>query len=166
MIPGGYRELKPWIVSLPFAPRSGATRVVEGAGGCQAPSTGPVGSGNFLWPTGVHSLSPSGFDYSSYHLGVDLYAGMGSPIYASDAGTVIYSGWHISGYGNLIEIDHNNGYQTLYGHLSVLYVSCGESVYAGQVIGAAGSSGKSTGPHLHFEIRSNGSFVKPWSVLP
>jgi murein DD-endopeptidase MepM/ murein hydrolase activator NlpD len=164
MIPGGYRELQPWIVPLAFAPRSGATRVVSGPGGCQAPATGPVGSTAFIWPVGNHFLS--GFDFSSYHLGIDIAAATGTPVYASDAGTVIYAGWNDSGYGYMVEIDHNNGYSTVYAHFSAVSVYCGQSVYQGSVIGSAGSTGKSTGAHVHFEIRLNGGFLNPWSVLP
>lgn len=163
MIPGGYRELTPWIVPIAFSPRSGATRVIAGPGGCSAPAGGPMGSTAFVWPAVNFSLS--GFDFSSYHLAIDIAAGVGDPIYASDNGTVIYAGWNDTGYGNLIVIDHNNGYETVYAHLSALYVSCGDSVYRGTVIGAAGNTGKSTGSHLHFEVRLNGGFVNPWSLF-
>lgn len=163
MIPGGSREILPWIVPLPFAPRSGATRVIAGPGGCQAPGTGPVGSTGFIWPTYNNFLS--GFDFTSYHLGIDIAAAEGTPVYASDSGTVIYAGWNDTGYGYMIEIDHNNGYQTLYAHLSALYIRCGSSVFQGTTIAAAGSTGKSTGSHLHFEVRLNGGFVNPWSIL-
>lgn len=163
MIPGGSRELKSWIVPLPFAARSGATRVIAGPGGCAAPATGPVGSMGFIWPTYNHFLS--GFDFTSYHLAIDIGAGEGTPVYASDTGTVVYAGWNDSGYGYLVEIDHNNGYQTLYAHLSAIYVSCGSNVYQGTTIGVAGNTGRSTGSHLHFEVRLNGGFVNPWSVL-
>jgi LysM repeat protein len=165
MIPGGYRELQSWIQTLPFAPRSGATRVVAGPGGCQAPATGPVGSTNFMWPTANNFIS--GFDFlGASHLGIDIDAASGSALSASDSGTVIYAGWNDSGYGNLIEIDHNNGYQTVYAHLSSISVRCGQNVTQGEFIGLTGSTGKSTGPHLHFEVRLNGSFVNPWTVLP
>jgi murein DD-endopeptidase MepM/ murein hydrolase activator NlpD len=163
MIPDGWREIVAWIKPLEFAPRSGVTRVVSGPGGCQAPATGPVGSTAFIWPVGNHFLS--GYDYAPYHLAIDIAAATGTPVVASDAGTVIYSGWNDTGYGYLIEIDHNNGYQTIYGHMSSLAVSCGQSVGQGQYIGAAGSTGKSTGAHLHFEVRLNGGFVNPWYVL-
>lgn len=163
MIPNGWRELVAWIKPMAFAPRSGVTRTIAGPGGCTVPATGPVGSTAFIWPVGNHFLS--GYDYAPYHLGIDIAAAEGTPVYAADAGTVIYSGWNDSGYGYMIEIDHNNGYQTLYGHMSSLYVSCGSSVYQGQPIGAAGSTGKSTGAHVHFEVRLNGGFVNPWYVL-
>ncbi len=163
MIPNGWRELVAWIKPMEFAPRSGVTRVVAGPGGCQAPASGPMGSTAFIWPVANHFLS--GFDYASYHLGIDIAAATGTPVYASDAGTVIYAGWNDTGYGYMVEIDHNNGYQTLYGHMSSLAVACGQSVYQGQYIGAAGSTGKSTGSHVHFEVRLNGGFVNPWYVL-
>lgn len=164
MIPGGTREMKSWIPTIAYAPRSGATRVIAGPGGCQAPSTGLFGSGGFIWPTGNHFLS--GFDFSSAHLGIDIAAAQGTPIYAADSGTVVYAGWNDTGYGNMVMIDHNNGYSTLYGHLSAIYVTCGSNVMQGSGIGLAGSTGRSTGAHVHFEVRLNGAFVNPWYVLP
>jgi len=165
MIPGGWRQTVAWIKPLEFAPRSGVTRVVSGIGGCEAPATGPVGSGGFIWPVANHFLS--GYDFiPSYHLGIDIAAATGTPIYAADAGTVIYAGWNDTGYGYMVEIDHNNGYQTVYGHMATVpAVVCGSSVYQGQYIGPAGSTGKSTGSHVHFEVRLNGGFVNPWYVL-
>lgn len=166
MIPGGYRELAPWIEVLPFAPRTGVLRVVAGPGGCEAPAYGPVGSTFFIWPVWNNDLS--GFGYSSYHRGVDLAAGVGTAVVAADSGTVIYSGWNDSGYGYLVEIDHNNGYSTVYAHLSEgsLAVRCGDGVNQGQFIALSGSTGKSTGGHLHFEVRFNGGFVNPYSIIP
>ena len=161
MIPGGSREIRSWIVPLEYTSGSGATRVI--AGGCEAAATGYVGSGGFIWPTYNHFLS--GFDFSSYHLAIDIAALEGTPVVASDSGTVIYAAWNSSGYGNLIVISHRNGYETVYAHLSSIGVYCGQDVVQGEYIGAAGNTGKSTGSHLHFEIRLNGSFVNPWSVL-
>jgi len=89
----------------------------------------------------------------------------GDAIFASDSGVVIYAGAISGGYGNMVMIDHGNGYQTLYAHLSTINVSCGQSVYQGQVIGGCGSTGNSTGAHLHFEIRLNGGFINPWLVI-
>jgi murein DD-endopeptidase MepM/ murein hydrolase activator NlpD len=77
---------------------------------------------------------------------------MGIPIYAADSGVVVYSGWNNNGYGYLIVIDHGNGWQTRYAHLSQRNVECGAYVYQGDVIGLMGSTGNSTGPHLHFEL--------------
>ena len=78
----------------------------------------------------------------------------------------MFAGWSTGGYGYVVAIDHGNGYQTLYAHLNSVNVYCGQSVYLGQLIAAGGSTGHSTGPHLHFEIRYQGGFVNPWYVLP
>jgi len=164
MIPGGYRNLVSWIQTVGFAPRSGATKVIAGPGGCITPETGPVGSTYFQWPVANHFLS--GFDFTPYHLGIDIAAAEGTPVFASDSGTVVYAGWNDSGYGNLVAIDHNNGYKTIYGHLNSISVSCGSQVTAGSMIGLSGNTGKSTGGHLHFEIRLGSEFVNPWTVLP
>jgi len=163
MIPDGWRELVPWIIPFDFAPRAGVTRVVSGPGGCEAPAYGPMGSGGFIWPVSARYLT--GFDFTSYHLGIDIAASTGTPIVASDTGTVIYSGWNDTGYGYMVAIDHNNGFQTLYAHMSSLAVSCGDNIGAGTYIGAAGSTGRSTGAHLHYEVRYNGGFINPWQVL-
>jgi hypothetical protein len=163
MIPNGYRAIQSWIVPLPYTSGSGATRLIAGPGGCASTSYALIGSGGFIFPTASTGLS--GFDFSSYHLAVDLSAYTGDPVYAADSGTVVYAGWNDSGYGNLVVIDHGNGYETLYAHLSQVYVSCGSGVYQGGVIGAAGNTGRSYGSHLHFEVRLNGGFVNPWSVM-
>jgi LysM repeat protein len=163
MIPGGYRPIQSWIVPIPYTSGSGATREIAGPGGCASTGYAYIGSGSFIFPTAQTGLS--GFDFSSYHLAIDLSAATGDPIYASDYGTVVYAGWNDSGYGNLVVIDHGNGYETLYAHLSQVYVSCGQGVVQGAVIGAAGDTGRSYGSHLHFEVRLNGGFVNPWSVL-
>jgi murein DD-endopeptidase MepM/ murein hydrolase activator NlpD len=87
-------------------------------------------------------------------------------VYATDAGVVVYAGWNNYGYGNMIMVDHGNNFQSLYAHLSGINVGCGQSVGQGDVIGAIGSTGHSSGSHLHFEIRSLSSFVNPWDMLP
>jgi murein DD-endopeptidase MepM/ murein hydrolase activator NlpD len=164
MIPGGVGTIESWIQEVAYSPRSGVTQTIEGPGGCAiSGGYGAIGSTAFIWPSAQHELS--GFDFSSYHKGIDIAAYVGDPVWASDSGTVVYAGWNNSGYGNLVMIDHNNGYQTVYGHLSVVYVTCGENIAQGVAIGAAGSTGKSTGPHLHFEIRKNGFWINPWYVL-
>ena len=164
MIPGGYRELVSWIKPVELAARAGATQVIAGGGGCVTPETGYVGSGFFSWPVGSRYLS--GFEFSSYHLGIDLAAAEGTPVFAADSGTVVYAGWNDSGYGNLVAIDHNNGYKTIYAHLSSISVGCGDNVTAGSMIGLSGNTGRSTGGHLHFEIRYYSQFINPWQVLP
>ncbi|MCX7881001.1 MAG: peptidoglycan DD-metalloendopeptidase family protein [Patescibacteria group bacterium] len=122
---------------------------------------GSRGSSNFIWPT-----SGSITQYPVwYHMAVDI-ANPGFPtVLASDGGTVIYAGCVGWGYGCHIIIDHNNGYQTLYAHLSSIKVSEGQSVSQGQQIGVMGSTGRSTGPHLHFEIRSGGQLLNPLNSL-
>ena len=164
MIPGGHREFRQWLV--PTIPRgaAGVSRALYGSGVCPGGYEGAYGSGAFIWPAFNHTIS--GNDYWSGHLAIDIGAGEGAPIYAADSGVVVFSGPAAGGYGNMIMIDHGNGYQTLYAHLSQVNGKCGSSVQQGQTIGIAGSTGKSTGPHLHFEVRYLGGFVNPWFVLP
>ena len=163
-VPGGHREFRQWII--PTIPRghAGVSQNLYGAGTCSGGYEGAYGTGSFIWPAGNHYLS--GNDYWSGHLGIDIAAGEGAPIAAADSGVVVFAGWANGGYGNMVMIDHGNGYQTLYAHLSSVNVSCGRSVGKGTTIGYAGSTGNSTGPHLHFEVRFQGGFVNPWYVLP
>ena len=160
MIPGGKREFVQWIVPTIARGASGTSKTSQSA--CPG---GAVGSGAFVWPADAHSLS--GNDYWSGHLGIDIAAGEGAPIYAADNGVVTMAqGGYNYGYGNVIQIDHGNGYSTLYAHLNVIGVGVCASVGAGQWIGAAGNTGNSQGAHLHFEVRQNGGFINPWFVLP
>lgn len=128
------------------------------------------GSGVMSWPCNGVITSPYGyrvhpiFGTTIYHSGMDIGVDYGTPIHAADSGTVIYSGW-ISGYGNAVIIDHGGGVQTLYGHNQSLNVSEGESVAKGSVIAYAGSTGNSTGPHCHFEVRVNGEPADPMAYL-
>ena len=157
MVPGGHEKTVVWVV-----PSVASTGALNKAGNpCGA---GPVGNG-FIWPTGNHYLS--GNDFWSGHPGIDIAAGLGAPVWAASAGTVTIAqgGWN-GGYGNVVMIDHNNGYLTVYGHLSQINVVACEGVSSAQLIGLAGSTGNSTGPHLHFEIRLNGVAVDPWYLLP
>lgn len=114
-----------------------------------------VASGMFIRPSRGYISSHFGRRWGRMHEGVDIAAPTGTPIHAADAGRVVFAGW-MSGYGKCIMIDHGNGYRTVYGHASKLYVSAGTRVSKGQLIAAVGSTGRSTGPHLHFEIRKNG----------
>ena len=98
--------------------------------------------------------------------GVDIATAMGTPVLTADAGRVIMAGWpDNTGYGNRVMIDHGNGYVTLYGHLSKIYVTVGQTVRRGDQIGAEGSTGRSTGPHLHFEVRRGGVAINPLEFL-
>jgi len=165
MVPGGARELVP--ISYAAIVRDAEGRLVsgwDGPGSCALGAGGLYGNGFFIWPSAVHYLT--GNDYGPGHNGIDIGAGMGSALFAADSGTVVYAGWLNGGYGNFVVIDHGNGYSTLYEHLESLSVSCGEAVFQGSVIGTAGTTGNSTGPHLHFEIRYANSPVNPWDYLP
>lgn len=165
IVPGGQREYVSW--SAPAIPREDPSVArVLGPGVCEAVSGGAVGSGTFIWPANKHTVS--GFDYnpSANHSGIDVDGSAGDPVYATDNGVVVYAGWNNWGYGNVVVLNHGNGWQTLYAHLSDLYVGCGQSVFQGSSIGAFGSTGNATGPHLHFEMMYNGTKVNPWDYLP
>lgn len=132
---------------------------------------GVSGTGVLMWPTAATIItSPYGtrthpiFGTTRYHSGIDIGADYGDTVVAADSGTVIYSGW-MGGYGKAVIIDHNNGLSTLYGHNSELLVSEGQQVRKGQPISRVGSTGYSTGPHLHFEVRLNGEPVDPMGYL-
>ncbi|MGA7356743.1 MAG: peptidoglycan DD-metalloendopeptidase family protein [Candidatus Cybelea sp.] len=124
------------------------------------------GSGIFSWPVTGTITSPFGWRSNpfgggpEFHQGLDIAAPMGTTVTAAAAGTVIMAQWY-GGYGNYVLIDHGGGYSTGYGHLSAIYVASGQSVQRGQAIGAVGSTGQSTGPHLHFEVRIAGKPVDP-----
>ncbi len=128
------------------------------------------GSGQFIWPVNGPITSPFGyrnhpiFGRQILHSGIDIGVDEGTIVHAADSGTVVYSDW-MSGYGNVVIIDHGNGLSTLYGHNSALIVSEGQSVRKGQPIAYAGSTGNSTGPHVHFEVRVNGDPVDPLGYL-
>lgn len=123
-----------------------------------------LGSAQFVWPaTAFQQISQY---FSWYHPGIDIANLGGGPIHASDSGTVTVAGWPDNqGYGNRVVIDHGNGFTTLYAHLSVISVSPGQRVSKGQLIGMMGSTGRSTGVHLHFEVHKNGVLLNPLSFL-
>jgi hypothetical protein len=164
LIPGGQREFVSWIVPTIPRERAGVSKSVYGAGACAGSYEGAFGTGFFVWPSANRVLS--GNDYWPGHLAIDIAAAVGDGVFASDSGVVVFSGWANGGYGYMVMVDHGNGYQTVYAHLSQAIARCGQSVNQGAYIGAAGSTGNSTGAHLHFEVRYFGGFVNPWSVLP
>lgn len=128
------------------------------------------GTGSLIYPVNGPITSPFGWRihpilrYRKFHTGLDFGVGYGTPIRASDSGTVIYSTW-MGGYGNVIIVDHGNGLSTLYAHQSSVAVGSGARVTRGQTVGYVGSTGFSTGPHLHFEVRVNGNPVDPMGYL-
>ena len=137
-----------------------------GPGACVGSFDGITGTLSFIWPSTERYLS--GYDYSpeTNHFAIDIAGKLGNPIYAADSGVVVYAGWNDYGYGEMVVIDHGYGWQTLYAHLSQVNVGCGQEVYQGDTIGLMGSTGKSSGPHLHFEMRNDEyGRVNPWDFL-
>lgn len=117
-----------------------------------------VGTGTFVYPVGSTNFT----QYYWYgHPAIDIGLPEGSGVYASDTGTVTYAGWNNTGYGNLIVVNHGNGFETFYAHLSSINVTPGQIVYQGNLMGLSGNTGNSSGPHIHFEIRLNGNRDDP-----
>lgn len=134
--------------------------------------SGPAGStGSMIWPYNGPITSEFGwrthpiYGTARYHSGLDIGADEGDPVVAADGGVVIHAGW-LGGYGYAVIIQHSGSISTLYGHNSQLLVSEGQQVRKGETIALAGSTGDSTGPHVHFEVRENGTPVSPWNYLP
>ncbi len=121
-------------------------------------------AGGYAWPVSGPVTSRFGPRWGRMHEGIDIAVPSGTPVRASAAGTVIHAGW-LGGYGNLVVVDHGNGISTAYAHNSSLAVTVGESVSQGQVVASSGSTGNSSGPHVHFEVRVNGSAVDPLGYL-
>jgi len=156
MVPGAVAEVFVWTPPALSTVRGGSSS--EGAG--IAPAI--VGTGTFIFPVSSRNFTQR---YWYGHPGIDVGMAEGSGVFAADTGTVTFAGWNIYGYGNLIVINHGNGYETFYGHLSGINVFPGQIVYQGNVIGAVGNTGNSSGPHIHFEIRAGGNQDDPcWYV--
>lgn len=150
MVPGGEKKDQPTIVPV--------TRVAQRL----TPDAGSVtATGAFVWPASGKITQ----GYRFYHKAYDIANRSGGPILAADSGTVIVAGWTSSGYGNHIMVDHGNGYVTLYAHLSLIQVREGQRLNRGDVMGQMGSTGRSTGTHLHFEIRRGGILLDPSGFL-
>ncbi len=154
IIPGG-RKVSTYVA------RSTSTPSISNISKLFIPPETPVTTSGFLWPTSVRRITQY---YSWRHKGLDIAGPVGTPLYASDDGTVVYSGW-TNGYGYNVVIDHGNGYRTLYAHASKLYVSKGDAVVKGQTIAGMGSTGWSTGPHIHFEVMVGGVKQNPLSYI-
>jgi len=141
-----------------------AIRAAQGASTSGSTGTGAPSAAGFIWPVNGVVVSGFGMRWGRMHEGIDITAPTGTPIWAAAAGTVIWSGWR-GGYGNAVVIDHGDGLATLYAHASALVVGVGEQVSQGQTVSLVGSTGNSSGPHLHFEVRVNGVAVDPLLYL-
>jgi murein DD-endopeptidase MepM/ murein hydrolase activator NlpD len=163
IVPEGWRAIKDW--GPPAITRNNpASAAYYGAGHCGSIYQGAIGIGTFVWPTVNRQIS--GYHYDpAIHPAIDIGGQTGDAIFAVDNGVVVYAGWSDYGYGYLIVIDHGTGWQSAYAHLSAVGVSCGQSVFQGTQIGGLGSTGNSSGPHLHFELIYNGAKVNPLNFL-
>lgn len=158
VVPGGEGEWADWRPPIQEVEDTTTGTIVRAfmpgmAGSCAAGIAGSGGTYVFTNPLG------GGYSFTQPfypgHSGVDLAAGVGAPVLAADSGVVIFSGWNDWGYGNLVVLDHGNGWTTYYAHMSSIAVGCGQFVPRGGVVGGVGSTGNSSGPHLHFETRLN-----------
>ena len=166
IVPGGQRQFTSWAAPAQLVQMNPSSNV-WGPGVCTGINYIQVGFGTFIYPTVEHWLSGTPYLPEIRHFGVDFAGQLGNAVYATDAGTVVYAGWNDWGYGNLIILDHGNGWESRYGHLSQINVSCGQNVGQGDIIGLVGSTGNSTGPHLHFELmNSTYGYVNPLNMLP
>jgi murein DD-endopeptidase MepM/ murein hydrolase activator NlpD len=157
MVPGGEKPLDIWS----YQPNS-VQGQVSAAGEFYQGAVPVLGTYSFIWPTSYTRITQY---YWWAHRGLDIGAPTGAPVYASDSGTVVFSGWNTWGYGNLIVINHGNGFETYYAHLSSIYVGNGQYVYQGMQIGEVGNTGNSSGSHLHFEIRFGPNLHDPLTYL-
>jgi len=167
LVPGGTSEEIAWKPPEPeYATSTGVAQYSYGV--CSGITfSGPGANGWFILPTGSPRVSGWYFHdpRNPAHIGLDYACSMGDPIYAAENGVVSIAGWN-GGYGILVEVNHGNGFVTRYGHFSDLVVGCGQAVYQGDLLGYCGSTGWSTGAHLHFEIRQGGVPHNPQLYLP
>jgi murein DD-endopeptidase MepM/ murein hydrolase activator NlpD len=169
--PNGMREASflPLMLAMPLntspfvvlGRESGSSRTPEHQPLGPVPADWPYGSGRFTWP--VYGWLSQSYRYD--HRAIDVAANQGTPVTAADRGVVVRAGWNDQGYGRFVVVDHQIDYVTLYAHLDRILVSEGDVVGQGQVIGTVGSTGNSTGPHLHFEIRDFGRLANPLELL-
>lgn len=160
MIPGGSKRVETPVRSVAARPATGAAATIRSLVNAPAPVV-PAGD-KMVWPTVGARITQY---YSWAHGGIDIANRTGTPIYAAEAGTVETIGYNRGGYGNQILLNHGGGTKTRYAHLSTFGVSTGERVAKGQYIGAMGSTGRSTGPHLHFEVIINGQRYNPLNYI-
>lgn len=163
---GDRRQIEAEAQNLEKRSQALAAKIVAAQGGfsTSAASSGPPSARGFIWPVNGTLTSGFGFRWGRMHEGIDIAVGEGTPVVAVASGTVISAGWG-GGYGNLVVIDHGGGIATAYAHNSRIVVSAGQSVGQGTVVAASGNTGNSTGPHVHFEVRVNGSATDPLAYL-
>ncbi|MBA3381969.1 MAG: peptidoglycan DD-metalloendopeptidase family protein [Actinobacteria bacterium] len=145
--------------SLAAAIREAQAQAAAGSSGA-----GTASASGFIWPVNGAVVSGFGWRWGRMHEGIDISASSGTPIWAAAAGTVIHAGW-LGGYGNLVVVDHGDGLATAYAHASAILVGVGQQVSQGETLSLVGSTGNSSGPHLHFEVRVNGAAVDPLFYL-
>lgn len=174
MVPGAEGEVpedlfRQPIPDTPAPGEAAAAGAVQGGfapghpGSCGWVAVTYVGTGVFRWPLPGFSVWADFAD--PWHRGIDLGGVPGVPVWAADNGTVIFAGWNNWGYGNMVVLDHGNGFWTLYGHLDRVSLRCGQGVNSGQLVGTLGTTGNTAGPHVHFEIRRNGVPVNPHDYI-
>jgi murein DD-endopeptidase MepM/ murein hydrolase activator NlpD len=166
-VPGGTGEQISWNPTVERSPggsngAGGTISFAPGEPGSCGPQPNPGGFGSWTRPVNGYTWVQG---FTAWHTGVDLSAPVGTPVNAALGGTVIFRGWNNFGYGYLVVLAHGP-FTTVYGHLSDIYVRCGQSISPGQTIGAVGNTGNSSGPHLHFEIRYNDIVQDPTTVMP
>ncbi len=165
IIPGGKGQYSDW--RIPRITREDpATALNVGPGACPESYDGVLGTLSFTFPVSSHSLS--GYDYApaANHYGIDIAGSIGDPVSTVDNGVIVYAGWNDWGYGNMVVVDHGQGWQSLYAHMSTVEVTCGQEVYRGDLIGTVGDTGMALGAHLHFELRNDEyGRVNPWDFL-
>lgn len=166
MIPGGIRPPPPRPTAAPKAaaqpaPASNGARLMIPAGAPAVPVEAPAQPGRFIWPT--DGIITQG--YGRWHGAIDIANKLGTPVVAADAGTVTFAGWS-GGLGNAIQIDHGDGFATVYAHLDSISVQVGQAVAKGDEIGRMGTTGHSTGPHLHLILTYQGGIINPLDYLP
>lgn len=163
-VPGGKRPFVN-VLNVLLERQETAESNMWGAGKCAPTNLGPIGTGSYVWPSTERRVSGYEWTPDVGHYGIDIGGDTGNPIYAVDNGVVVYSGWNEWGYGNVIAIDHGNGIQTIYAHMDSLSVACGAFVYQSDIIGTMGSTGNSSGPHLHIEFRDGKTPMNPHSFI-
>jgi len=141
-----------------------AAAIRDAQAGAGSTGTGTPSASGFIWPVNGPVVSGYGMRWGRLHEGIDISASSGTPIWAAASGTVIHAGW-LGGYGNLVVVDHGDGLATAYAHASAILVGVGQQVSQGESLSLVGSTGNSSGPHLHFEVRVNGVAVDPLLYL-